>query len=54
VPGQGELDLFADAEDHFFAKSEDLELRIVPGKAGAAPEIVVHAGSEEMRGKRLR
>lgn len=51
--GQGDLELFADAEDHFFAKSEDLELQIVPGKAGAAPQIVVHAGSEELHGKRI-
>jgi pimeloyl-ACP methyl ester carboxylesterase len=54
VSGQGELELFPDAKDHFYAKSEDLELRIVPGAAGAAPsEIVVHAGSEDMHGKRI-
>ena len=53
VSGQGELELFADAKDHFFAKSEDLELQIVRGPAGAAPRIVVHAGSEEMHGQRI-
>jgi pimeloyl-ACP methyl ester carboxylesterase len=53
VSGQGDLELFADAEDHFFAKSEDLELRIVRGAAGAAPQIVVHTGSEDLHGQRI-
>jgi pimeloyl-ACP methyl ester carboxylesterase len=53
-PGSADLDLFPDAPDHFFAKSADLEMRVVRGAGGAVAELVVKAGSEEDHGKPTR
>jgi hypothetical protein len=46
--------LFADGQDHFFAKSADIELRVVRGAGGAVKEVVFKNGDEELRGKRVR
>jgi hypothetical protein len=51
-PGSADLDLFPDAQDHFFARSEDLEMRVVRGAGGAVVEIVVKDGGTEYHGKR--
>jgi pimeloyl-ACP methyl ester carboxylesterase len=51
-PGSADLDLFPDAPDHFFARSEDLEMRVVRGAGGAVAELVVKEGGAEYHGKR--
>ncbi|HXO28669.1 MAG TPA: alpha/beta hydrolase, partial [Thermoanaerobaculia bacterium] len=51
-PGSADLDLFPDAPDHFFARSEDLEMRVVRGAGGAVVELVVKEGGTEYHGKR--
>ncbi|HXO42636.1 MAG TPA: hypothetical protein VN999_14380, partial [Thermoanaerobaculia bacterium] len=51
-PGSPDLDLFPDAPDHYFARSEDLEMRVVRGAGGAVAELVVKDGGTEYRGKR--
>jgi pimeloyl-ACP methyl ester carboxylesterase len=54
LAGQEDLDLFPESDHHFFAKSDDLEIDMVDGAgAGAPPEMVVHFGAQEMRGKRV-
>jgi pimeloyl-ACP methyl ester carboxylesterase len=54
VPDSSDVELFADTQDHFFAKSEDIEMRTVRGAAGAVVEVVFKNGDEELRGKRVR
>jgi pimeloyl-ACP methyl ester carboxylesterase len=54
VPDSADVELFADGRDHFFSKSEDIELRIVRGAGGAVVEVVFKNGDEELRGKRAR
>jgi pimeloyl-ACP methyl ester carboxylesterase len=54
VPQEADLELFADAQDHFFARSADIEMRIVREPGGAAVEAVFTNGDEEYRGKRIR
>jgi pimeloyl-ACP methyl ester carboxylesterase len=54
MAGEADLEIFADAQDHFFAKSADIELRIVRGAGGGVTEVVVKNGDEELRGKRVR
>lgn len=53
-PGDADLELFADAEDHFFAKSADVEMRIVRSPSGAAVAVVLKSGDQEFRGQRKR
>jgi pimeloyl-ACP methyl ester carboxylesterase len=51
--GQADLEMFADAPNHFFSRSVDLEIEVVQGPdPGAPPELVVHLGGQELRGKR--
>jgi pimeloyl-ACP methyl ester carboxylesterase len=52
--GDADLEIFADAQDHFFAKSADLEVRIVRGAGGTVTEVAVKNGDYEVRGKRIR
>ncbi len=52
--GNADLNLFPDAPDHFFARSEDLEMRVVRGAGGAVAELVVKEGGTEYHGKRTR
>jgi pimeloyl-ACP methyl ester carboxylesterase len=54
VPDSADVELFADAQDHFFAKTEDMEMRTVRGAAGAVVEVVFKNGDEELPGKRVR
>jgi pimeloyl-ACP methyl ester carboxylesterase len=51
-PGQADLDLFADAPDHFFAKADDIELRLVKTAAGAVSEAVIRFGTRDFHGQR--
>jgi pimeloyl-ACP methyl ester carboxylesterase len=53
-PGTADLDLFPDAPDHFFARSADVEMRVVRGAGGAVAEVVVKEDGEEQHGKRTR
>jgi pimeloyl-ACP methyl ester carboxylesterase len=53
-PDAGDLEIFADAQDHFFAKSADVEIRILRDAGGAVVGIVFKAGSQELHGKRVR
>ncbi len=53
VADSADLELFADAPDHFFAKSADIELRVVRGAGGRVDEVVFKNGDEEFRGKRV-
>jgi len=54
VPDSADVELFADARDHFFSKSEDIELRVVRDAGGAVVAVVFKDGDEEFRGKRAR
>jgi pimeloyl-ACP methyl ester carboxylesterase len=51
-PGDADLVLFPDAQDHFFAKSADVEMRVVRGAGGTVKDLVVKFGSQELHGKR--
>ena len=51
-PGQADLELFADARDHFFARSADFAVQVVRAKDGAVKEVVAHA-DQDYRGKRI-
>lgn len=51
-PGTADLDLFPDAQDHFFAKSADVELQVVRGAGSTVKELVLKFGSQELHGKR--
>jgi len=51
-PGSADLDLFPDAPDHFFARSADLEMRVVRDAGGAVAELVVKDGGTEYHGRR--
>jgi hypothetical protein len=51
-PGEADLNLFPDAPDHFFARSADLEMRVVRGAGGAVAGLVVKEGGAEYHGKR--
>ena len=51
-PGSADLELFADADDHFFAKSADLEVKVLRNAAGAVVAVVVKSGDQEFRGRR--
>jgi pimeloyl-ACP methyl ester carboxylesterase len=52
-PNTADLEVFADARDHFFARSADFEMQMTPGGAGAPLGLVLELGTEELRGKRL-
>jgi pimeloyl-ACP methyl ester carboxylesterase len=57
TPGSTDLEVFADARDHFFARSTDFEMQVVTGSDGAAPggaprELVLQIGAQQLRGKR--
>jgi hypothetical protein len=54
VPDDAEVELFADAKDHFFAKSADIEMRVVRNAGGAVVGVVFVNGGQEFRGKRIR
>jgi pimeloyl-ACP methyl ester carboxylesterase len=51
-PDSADLELFADADDHFFAKSADLEVKVLRNAAGAVVAVVVKSGDQEFRGRR--
>jgi pimeloyl-ACP methyl ester carboxylesterase len=53
MPENADLELFADAQDHFFAKSADIELRVKRGAGGRVAEVVFKNGDQELRGKRV-
>jgi pimeloyl-ACP methyl ester carboxylesterase len=53
-PGTADLDVFADARAHFFARSADFEMQVTASGAGApAAGLVLTLGAQELRGKRL-
>lgn len=55
VAGEEDVDLYPESDTHFFAKVEDLEIdMVIPGAAGGSPEMVVHFGAQEMKGKRIQ
>jgi pimeloyl-ACP methyl ester carboxylesterase len=51
-PHAADLDVFADARDHFFARSADFDLRVLPGGRGAPRELVLLFGTQELHGRR--
>jgi pimeloyl-ACP methyl ester carboxylesterase len=52
-PGNADLDVFADARDHFFSRSADYEVQMVPGASGTAPHLDLHLGTQVLSGTRL-
>jgi pimeloyl-ACP methyl ester carboxylesterase len=50
-PDGSALLLLPDAPDHFFAKSEDAELRVVRAPGGGVTEVIFKGGAQEYHGK---